>query len=152
MILSLDPGPKQTGWCLLDAGQVADCGVEDNRGVLVLVREWWEAAIAIERFMPSGLPLGHEVADTIWWSGRFTERARNPDTVRLITRRAVLKHLGVDSRDKNRDKLVRRALIARWGGELVALGSKTQPGPLRGVTSHSWAALAVAVTAMETKA
>jgi hypothetical protein len=50
------------------------------------------------------------------------------------------------------DALIRAALIARWGGEAVAIGgkgrgkAKTPRGPLHGVASHAWSALAVAVT------
>jgi hypothetical protein len=48
--------------------------------------------------------------------------------------------------------MVRQALIARWGGEAVAIGGKgggkdkTPRGSLHGVASHAWSALGVAVT------
>jgi hypothetical protein len=45
-----------------------------------------------------------------------------------------------------KDANIRQALIDRFG----AVGTKKMPGPLFGVSSHYWAALAVAVYAAET--
>lgn len=145
MILALDPGTKETGWCLYD-GTVRDCGVESNEGALVLIREHWGAQLAIELFVSQGKRLGNDSIQTVLWTGRFWQAARNPEVVRMIPRRKIAGHLKAEG-----DVAIRRVLIERWGGRDAALGTKTNPGPLARVSSHAWAALAVAVTALETK-
>ena len=50
-----------------------------------------------------------------------------------------------------RDSNIRRALLDRFGPtRKQAVGTKARPGPLYGVKSHIWAALAVAVTHADT--
>ena len=64
-----------------------------------------------------------------------------------LTRRAVKLHLCGSARAK--DTNIRAALIDRFGGtggRRAAVGLKASPGPLYGIRSHEWAALAVAVT------
>ncbi|MNY62967.1 hypothetical protein D3C86_1998680 [compost metagenome] len=50
-----------------------------------------------------------------------------------------------------KDANVRQALLDMFprtgGGKTPQIGTKAQPGPLFGVSSHAWAALGVAVTA-----
>ena len=41
---------------------------------------------------------------------------------------------------------IRQALIDRFGGKEKAIGLKKTPGPLYGISSHAWAALALAIT------
>jgi hypothetical protein len=53
---------------------------------------------------------------------------------------------------KAKDANVRQALIDRYGGKAEAIGTVKKQGPLYRVKSHAWQALAVAVTASETKA
>ena len=44
--------------------------------------------------------------------------------------------------------MVRHTMIEIHGGDRrTAIGNNNNPGPLHGVTSHAWAALAVAVAA-----
>ena len=64
-----------------------------------------------------------------------------------LYRREVLRGLDVTGKG-NRDSLVRQRLIEMFGGDRAsAVGTKAKPGPLYGVASHAWAALAVAVVA-----
>ena len=44
------------------------------------------------------------------------------------------------------DANLRAALLDRYGGSGRAIGTRKAPGPLYGVKSHAWAALALAVT------
>ena len=47
----------------------------------------------------------------------------------------------------NKDAMVRAALIELHGGtRQVAIGTKQNPGPLHGVSSHAWQALGVVAT------
>jgi len=96
-----------------------------------------------------GMAVGREVFETCLWIGRFMECARDPEAVNLVYRRDVKLHLCGTSKAK--DANIRQALLDMFprtgGGKTPQVGTKGQPGPLFGVSSHAWAALGVAVTA-----
>ena len=160
MILAIDPGSEKSGWVVLKDGEVLDVGVDENRDVI----EWLGSRVfenveelAIEcpkgYRVPNGRPFHQAVIETAIVVGRFMQewislRGTEPA---LLFRDDVKKHiLGRSSRVG--DKEVRRALIERWGGdEKVVKGTKASPGPLYGVASHAWAALAVGLTYYETR-
>lgn len=146
-ILAIDPGTTHSGWVVMEAGEVAACGVSENDAVLELVGVHG-GRIAVEMIASYGMPVGAEVFQTCLWVGRFIERAGGMSRVRLVYRKDVKLHLCNSPRAK--DASIRQALIDRWGGKAAAIGKAKQPGPLYGVKSHAWAALAVAVTALET--
>jgi len=80
--------------------------------------------------------------------GRFREAAARhtgDENIQFVFRKDVKMHLCQSMRAK--DGNIRQALLDRFG----PVGTKKTPGPLFGVKSHVWAALAVAVTASETK-
>ena len=103
------------------------------------------------------MAVGAEVFETCVWTGRFIQcwtdspfsyRIGAERPVRRVFRRDVKMHLCGSARAK--DANVRQALIDRYGpGKEAAIGRKATPGPLYGVTTHVWAALAVAVTAAD---
>ena len=68
---------------------------------------------------------------------------------RWIERREEKLHL-CDSPRAN-DSTIRQAIIDRFGGKDAAIGKKKVPGPLYGISGDVWAALAVAITAVETQ-
>jgi hypothetical protein len=98
---------------------------------------------AIEMVASYGMPVGREVFETVRWIGRFQQAWRDPETVRFVYRKDVKLHLCGSARAK--DANIRQALIDKLG----PVGTKAVPGPLYGVKSHIWSALAVAVTALE---
>lgn len=171
-ILAIDPGDVWVGWAVLrDGDEVLDAGVTNDREPLLELarltgrRGWWTPSgsrylgcaelpvdlVAIENIEPRfGQTQGWEVFDTSRFIGRMQEAFR-PLPVELLTRSGVLGALGIQTRRKRRtdpkvnaDAAVRAALIDRWGH-----GSEKKGGPLAGVTSHAWQALAVAVVASE---
>jgi hypothetical protein len=93
--------------------------------------------VAIEMIACYGLRVGAEVFDTCVWIGRFIECVEGTAPVKLVFRSQVKKHLGCAN---GKDKDVRAALIARYGEP----GTAKNPGRLYGISSHLWAALAVA--------
>lgn len=147
-ILAIDPGPKESGWCILRADlTVRSSGVSPNEEILDRFNHLsiaWMQILAIEMIASYGMPVGAEVFETCRWIGRFQQAWRDPDAVRLIFRKDVKMHLCGTPRAK--DGNIRQALIDKLGSQ----GTKKSPGPLYGVKSHAWAALAVAVTAAET--
>ena len=103
--------------------------------------------LVVEKVCSYGMTVGAEVFETVYWSGRLCEswlRGTGLPFYRL-PRIDVKMHLCHDSRAK--DANIRQALIDRFGpGKEKAIGLKSSPGPLYGVTGHCWAALALAVT------
>lgn len=128
----------------------------------------------------SGLAVGKEIFETVRWIGRFQEAVEaRGGRFEILYRPAIKAHLCGSAKAK--DGNVRQALIDRFGGDSIALKGKKcpakhqdkgwlpdnpphfgckkcdgsgwlrKPGPLAGITSHMWAALAVAVTWAETQ-
>lgn len=108
-------------------------------------------SFACESVEPYGQRIGRETIDTIRWIGRLEQVCDwRGKALRLISRRDIKIHLL--GRAKGDDADVRAALLERWGGtKEKAIGTKKAPGPLYGMRSHCWSALAVAVTAAETE-
>lgn len=150
LLLSLDPGTEQSGWCMLENGRIVapGSGVDSNEDVLTHIKQCCDSRVdvlAIEMVASYGMPVGREVFETCVWIGRFQQAWRDPEAVRLVYRKDVKLHLCGNPRAK--DANIRQALIDKLG----PVGTKAAPGPLYGVKSHAWAAVAVAVTAAETK-
>ncbi len=109
------------------------------------------AILACERVAPG--QSSWSLTYTTEFVGRLTELHdvltnghRHALPLYLMTRREVLTHLRVIGKGANRDSLVRHTLIEMHGGDRrSAIGTKHERGPLYGVTSHAWAAMAVAV-------
>lgn len=146
-LLAIDPGTTHSGYVVIDDGGVQLSGVAENGEMFELIAAHG-SNMAIEMIASYGMAVGREVFETCLWIGRFMQAA-GPDRVRLVYRKDVKLHLCGSPRAK--DANIRQALIDRWGGKAEAVGTVKKPGPLYGVKSHAWAALGVAVTAMETK-
>ncbi len=142
-ILSIDPGTTESGWCVFDGSRVLNSGVITNPLVLELIRFNPARLLCIEMIASYGMPVGREVFETCVWIGRYQQAWKTPESVVLVYRKDVKLHLCDSPRAK--DAHIRQALLDRFGGE-QAVGRKATPGPLYGVKSHAWAALAVAVT------
>lgn len=146
-LLAIDPGPTQSGWCLYDGRAVLRSGVAENMALLAALSDLATGHLAIEMIASYGMAVGCEVFETCVWIGRYLQAWHAPDQVQLVYRKDVKLHLCGTTKAK--DANVRAALIDRFGGRDKAIGKKAAPGPLFGVASHAWAALAVAVTARE---
>lgn len=159
MILALDPGTLQTGYCLYDGSRVVESGVMFNYDLLpalnsVQFKFYQAEQLAIEMIASYGMPVGREVFETCVWIGRFQQAWRAPEAVKLVYRKDVKMHLC--GTPKAKDANIRQAIIdlfpAIGGGATPQIGTKAAPGPLYGVSSHAWAALGVALTAADQKA
>lgn len=148
-ILAVDPGTKQSGWCLLDGSTPLAFGVLENEKMIEEIRATYDADIlAVEMIASYGMAVGREVFETCVWIGRFVEAWRDPEAVHLVYRKDVKTHLCGTTKAK--DANVRQALIdlypATGGGSTPQIGTKAKPGPLYGISSHVWPALAVGFT------
>jgi hypothetical protein len=148
IVLAVDPGTTESAYVFWDGKRVIEAELADNWKVKSLIRrvssECSADYFAIEQIRCYGMAVGAETLDTVLWSGRFVEAWRDSDcsdAAILIPRLDVKVHLCKSARAN--DSNVRQALIDRFGPQ----GTKKNPGPLFGVTSHKIAALAVAVCA-----
>jgi hypothetical protein len=158
-ILAIDPGNEQSAWVLYDPASpepLIQFGYEANDDLLARICgvgsgfDVEHDAVAIEMIASYGMAVGREVFETCVWIGRFAEALRaGLDLPTLVYRRDVKLHLCASCKAK--DSNVRQALLDKFGpGKAKAVGVKSAPGPLYGVSGDVWSALAVAVTYAET--
>ena len=154
-ILAIDPGTRESGWLVYDpgAGQPVGFGIDPNDGLVAMLRERWATprfdVVVIEQVRPYGMATGLDILETVRWAGRF-EEAVYPTPVVLAPRKKVTAYICGNANAK--DPNIRQALIDRFGGidgKAAAIGRKACPGPLYGITSHVWAALAIAIAYAE---
>ena len=146
IIVAIDPGPKQSARMVWIDGKPSLAGIEDNS----TVREWVlamtkfqpNAVLAIEMIACYGMAVGAETFETCLFIGRLQEIWQSQGlSVILVYRRDVKMHLCGTMKAK--DANIRQALIDKYG----IVGTKKNPGPLFGISSHLGSALAIAVTA-----
>lgn len=115
-----------------------------------------DTELAVEGIASMGMSVGQSVFDTCIWVGRIWQmwRYEAHKDPHIVLRRDVKLHVCGNPRAK--DGNIRQALLDMWpatgGGKLPQVGTKAKPGPLYGVSSHAWSALAVAVTARDRQA
>lgn len=159
-VYAIDPGPVKSAFVVWDGSRVIESGWTENGFVrqhmqdficIGIYHEREDNApprrVAIEAIASYGMAVGAEVFQTCFEIGRFQEAASRhtgDENIRLVFRKDVKMHLCQSMKAK--DPNIRQALLDRFG----PVGTKKTPGPLFGVKSHIWAALAVAVTASET--
>ena len=125
-LLAIDPGSEQSGFVEYDpdAGAILEHGIAPNE--ILLARCWRERDptlehhLAVEMIDVFGMA-GRTVFETCVWIGRFIE-ARGATDYTKVTRHDVKMHLCQTKRSD--DAMVRQVLIARWGGDAVAIGGK----------------------------
>lgn len=146
IVCAIDPGTEVSGWAIYSDERVIDAGVCDNGDLLERLRGGKAVlgvdVLAIEMVASYGMAVGAEVFRTVWWTGRFAQvwLDATGHLAMEVVRKEVKLHLCMNPRAK--DSNVRIALIDRLGPK----GTKKNPGPTFGVSSHAWQALAVAVT------
>lgn len=151
-LLAIDPGYTRSAWVIVsgESRRLILFGITENEDLLAkLVSTDPPLRAVIEQVEGMGMAVGKEVFETVHWAGRFHQALHaNGVPVERLPRSAVKLHLCGSRRAK--DPNVRQALLDRYGpGRDVAVGTKGKPGPLYGVSKDVWAALAVAVTALD---
>lgn len=161
IVVAIDPGTVLSGLVVLHGYNVVEKHVLPNDEVLdfidtmeyvhTIMDEVHTVSVAIEWVACYGMAVGAEVFDTCRWVGRFEQMlsiANWSDPPTYITRKEVKMHLCGSMKAK--DGNVRQAIIDMYprtgGGKIPQIGTKKEPGPLFGINSHIWSALAVALT------
>jgi hypothetical protein len=142
-LLAIDPGPEKSGYVIWDGKRVIDSGHKENKKIKEYLMDG-STHVAIEMIASYGMAVGASVFNTCVEIGKFVEYANIyvPNApVEFVYRNNI--KVFVCGTSKAKDANIRQSLIDSIG----VVGTKANPGPLYGVKSHAWAALAVAVTA-----
>lgn len=166
--LAIDPGDRISGVVWYDAANHVVEQFEnemDNSSLLLKLRnepEPCQAQLVIEDIQAMGMAVGKTVFETKEWIGRFREawESRTGNTAQKIKRtdvkiaicgKSVYTNPKTGAQKGVTDGVVRRAVLelfpATGGGVTPEIGTKKKPGPLYGMKSHTFQALAVAITA-----
>ncbi len=156
VILGIDPGKEMSGAVVWDHKEktLLQSMILPNRELLDWLPTHIETCVIEDvKIHPmrtvQGYPYVPEGAgETVKMIGRIQERwfmARGTDPL-MLKRAEVTKHLSANKRGRSKDSQVIEELTFRFGGK----GTKKEPGPLYGIKSHAWQALALAVTLGDT--
>lgn len=149
LLYAIDPGPETSAIVLIKRGRVTG-GLHPNQELrdAMLGPLTKPGHLVIEQVESFGMPVGREVFETVFWSGRFAEAWQSKGagfSWSRIGRKEIKLTLCGNARAK--DPHIRQALIDRHGGPACI----KKGGALAGVKSHLWAALAVAETHLATE-
>lgn len=155
-ILGVDPGTTQTGWVIYNSVKhsIEDSGVTENEDFLnTLIESLDYDIMAIERIASYGMPIGAETIRTIEYIGRYWQKTEDikgdKAKVELFYKKVDINPTICGS-NKAKDANIRQAIMDMFpkngGGSNPSVGTSKQPGALYGITTHKWAALAVALT------
>src|SRR3546814_14247823 len=130
VIVAVDPGTVESGWCIFDGGHVLESGVMANPELLSRLQaghfQDQGCRLAVEMIASYGMPVGREVFETCVWIGRFVQAWHAPEEVDLVYRRDVKLHLCGTSKAK--DANVRQAVIDQFpragGGKVPQIRSE----------------------------
>lgn len=142
LILAVDPGPEESAYVLWDGEKLHTWHKGPNEGYLTpgFVNSFpSHTMLIIEKVACYGMPVGAEVFDTVYFSGKLAYAFKD-HFVDRIERKAVKMHLCGTMRAK--DSNIIQALKDRFGDK----GTKRNPGFFYGFSKDIWQAFALAVT------
>lgn len=143
-VIAIDPGTEQSASVVLVDGVPTDFGIFCNADLLRVLRSGAGQRVVIEQVASYGMPVGKEVFETVYWSGRFAEAVESRGgVVDRVTRNEVKMHLCHRTKGVN-DSVIIQAMYDRFGpGRSKAVGTKKNPGPCYGIRADIWQALAL---------
>lgn len=144
LLIGVDPGTFQSAFVIWDGKNICEKGILGNEELKSMIKVSWRFHLVIEMIESYGMPVGESTFQTVMWIGRFVEVSKSFD---LVSRKDIKMHLCNSMRAK--DANIRQAIMDRFdpsgGGSNPVVGTKKNRGPLYGVKSHIWSALAVAL-------
>ena len=148
-MLALDPGNRETGWCIVDTITRTPLrgGKDENTIVSAIVTYGTFTVAAIEIIESYGMAVGRDVFETCEWIGRFTACACGIP-VKYVYR--LEEKITLCNSSKAKDANIRQALIDTYAkfDFKNGRGTKATPDTLYGFHADVWSALAVATTFM----
>lgn len=146
MILAIDVGTTETGYCLIDKETYKPLkfGKISNEELLKIVKEKEYDELVYEEFQSYGMPIGVSTITSITWNGRYIQSALDREKkVSFVYRKDEKMNLCHSMKAK--DSNIRQALIDRFG----EVGVKKSPGFFYGFKKDIWAAFAVGCTYLD---
>ena len=141
-IVAVDPGPNESAYTGWDGEKIRGFAKERNDFFL---RPGFEGAfpshaiLVLEKVCCYGMPVGAEVFETVFFSGRLAQ-LWSSHIVQRVPRKDVKLHLCGNARAK--DSNIVQALKDRFGDK----GTKSNPGFFYGFSKDVWQSFALAVT------
>lgn len=149
-IIAIDPGTTDGAYVVWDCTteKLIESKILPNDKLLEFIKQQeFTTEVFCEMIACYGMAVGKETFETCVWIGRCEQIcADRGHSFSRVYRLAVKVHHCHSAKAK--DPNVRQALIDRFG----IVGTKKAPGPLWGVASHIWSALAIATFASDTTA
>lgn len=155
-ILAIDPGNKESGWCILADYKPVLFGKTTNYTLLKVMRDYAGDYddVVIEMVASYGMPVGETVFDTCRWIGRFEQTAAEATVtfpkvrthdVYFVKRKEYVTELCGSSRAK--DANVIQYLIDRFAKDTPnrGKGTKKDKGWFYGFKADIWQAYAIGV-------
>ena len=149
IVIGVDPGPTQSAFVVWDGKRIRDRGILSNDLVAGVLRNYGYQrdpvkadVVVFEQVESFGMAVGKEVFETVFETGRLFQIVSH--IAERMPRKVVKRHLCYTTRANNAN--IRAAILDRFGGKDAAVGLKKAQGPLYGVRSHEWSALAIALT------
>jgi len=157
MVLSIDPGNIESGWCLInDDYTVVEKGKDENivlaKNIYNLYYKYNPDHIVVEMVASYGMAVGQTVFDTCVWIGRYLQQA---DEMGVPSSRMYRKDIKMNicGQVRAKDSNIRQALVDRFSYERHKAkggkGVKADPGFFYGFSKDMWAAYAVGVTYLD---
>lgn len=146
MILAIDVGTTETGYCLMDkvTYKPLKFGKIDNDDLLKIVKEEEYDELVYEEFQSYGMPIGISTITSITWNGRYIQSALDRGKkVSFVYRKD--EKINLCGSMKAKDSNIRQALIDRFG----VVGVKANKGFFYGFKKDIWAAFAVGCTYLD---
>lgn len=151
-ILGIDTGTTETGWAIYctSTHSITDMGIAENNEMLNIISQKDYDVASLEMVASYGMAVGKTTFETVYWIGRFAERA---EALKKPVKRYYKKldiNPAICFKSNAKDAHIRRAILDMFpkdgGGKEPSVGTKNKPGALYGIKSHIYAALAVALT------
>ena len=152
MILAIDVGTTETGYCLMDKNTYKPLkfGKIDNNELLKIVKEEEYNELVYEEFQSYGMPIGISTITSITWNGRYIQSALDREKkVGFVYRKD--EKINLCGSMKAKDSNIRQALIDRFAqfDFKNGKGNKSKRDFFYGFSKDVWAAYAVGVTYLD---
>lgn len=147
-IIAIDPGTTDGAYVVWDCenNKLIKSDILPNAELLEFIKQQqFTDAVYCEMIACYGMAVGKETFETCVWIGRCEQICADRGwSFKRVYRLPVKVHHCHSARAK--DPNVRQALLDKYG----IVGTKKNPGPLAGIASHMWSALAIATYISET--
>lgn len=157
ILICIDPGTDTSGIVHLDSvtrkvleshSKAPNDEVIDMLEMIKTYRP--EYKMVYEMIACYGMPVGASTFGTCVWIGRFIQTF-GADRCISVFRKEVKSVIcgSMKAKDSNVMQALKDRYMPTGGGKNPAVGTKKQPGPLFGMASHAWSALAVGHTYLD---